>query len=166
MLQSAARHLREQLKAERVTPAAFAAVLDTIPVQDRDAWLDLLCESGEIPSDDELPRGCVPYLPCAVQSVLEALQLAAVTPDDVFIDVGAGAGRAAVLAHLKTGATCIGLEIQRGLVEAARARADHLKLSRVRFVAGDAADTIRSISMGTVFFLYCPFGGERLRRFF
>ena len=164
--ESAALRLRSELSGGRVTPATFSAALDAIAAQDRDAWLDLLWDLDEIPADEELPRGCVPYLPCAVESVLEAVQRAAVTRDDVFVDVGAGAGRAALLAHLKTGARCIGLEIQRGLVAAAQARAQRWTLTRIQFVAGDAADTIRLATTGTVFFLYCPFGGDRLRRFF
>lgn len=164
-LASAALRLRSELSCGRVTPATFSAALDATPAEDRDTWLDLLWDVDEIPPDEELPRGCVPYLPCAVESVLEAVQHAAVTQDDVFIDVGAGAGRAALLAHLKTGARCIGLEIQPNLVDVAQARADRLKLRRMRFIAGDAADTIRFVTMGTVFFLYCPFGGERLGRF-
>jgi hypothetical protein len=73
-------------------------------------------------------------------------------------------GRATFLTHLLTGAGCIGLEIQPALVQAARGRAAWLNLSRSCFVEGDAADLVRFITIGTVFFLYCPFGGGRLRR--
>ncbi|MBX3221400.1 MAG: hypothetical protein KF795_12825 [Labilithrix sp.] len=31
-------------------------------------------------------------------------------------------------------------------------------------VHGDAADLVRYMTLGTVFFFYCPFGGERLAR--
>ncbi len=149
-----------------MTPSTFARELAEIPPQDRDAWLDVLWDVDEIASDDpELPRGCVPYLPCALATVLEAVQLAAITGDDVFVDVGAGAGRAALLVHLATGAGCIGLEVQRGLARSAQARADWLGLSRMRFLEGDAADSVGLVAIGTVFFLYCPFSGDRLRRF-
>ncbi len=162
---SAAVRLQAELRDERVTPASFSAALQEVAPQDREAWLDLLWDIDELPPDDpDLPRGCVPYLPCAVATVLEAVQQVAVTSDDVFVDVGSGAGRAALLVHLETGASCIGLEIQPSLVATAQARADWLKLSRIRFVEGDAADMIRSIAIGTVFFLYCPFSGDRLRR--
>lgn len=97
-------------------------------------------------------------------TVLEALDRAQVSRDDVFVDVGAGLGRTAVLANLVTGAGCIGVEIQPALVHAARGRAAWLNLSRVRFIEGDAADLVRFITVGTVFFLYCPFGGARLHR--
>ncbi len=157
--------LRSSLVRNGLTPATFRAALTGIRAEDRDAWVDLLLDIDELPEDDPLlPRGCVPYLPCSVATVLEAVQQAAVTSDDVFVDVGAGLGRAVVLTHLLTGAECIGLEIQPGLVRAARERAASLNLSRVRFVEGDAVDLIRSITLGTVFFLYCPFDQDRLDR--
>jgi ubiquinone/menaquinone biosynthesis C-methylase UbiE len=126
----------------------------------------VLWDVDELPSDDPgLPRGCVPYLPCEAAAVLEGVRQAAVTREDVFVDVGSGMGRAALLAHLQTGASCIGLEIQPDLVRTAQGRADWLNLSRLRFLGGDAVDTVRFMTNGTVFFLYCPFGAERLGRF-
>jgi SAM-dependent methyltransferase len=161
----AADLVRTLLVREQVTPALFTATLADIPPRDRDAWLDQLWDLHEIPDDDpELPRGCVPYLPCPVATVLEAVQRAHLAHNDVFVDVGSGTGRTAFLAHLLSGAGCIGLEIQPALVEAARARAAWLNLDRTRFVAGDAADLLRFITIGTVFFLYCPFGGDRVDR--
>ena len=161
----AANRVRALLPTHRVTPEIFRAQLSEIPPRDRDAWLDLLWEVDEIPEDDpELPRGCVPYLPCPVATVLEAVHQARVTHSDVFVDVGSGTGRTAVLANLLTGAACVGVEIQPALVAAARVRAERLNLERARFVEGDAADLLRLITIGTVFFLYCPFGGERVHR--
>jgi predicted RNA methylase len=140
-------------------------VLDDIPLGERDAWLDLVWDLDEIPDDGpELPRGCVPYLPCPVATVLEAVQRAGVTPEDVFVDVGSGTGRTAFLASLLTGAGCVGLEIQSAFVEAARGRATWLELARTWFVHGDAAELTRFITMGTVFFFYCPFGSDRVHR--
>ncbi|HYQ04047.1 MAG TPA: methyltransferase domain-containing protein [Polyangiaceae bacterium] len=163
---SAAQRLRSDLREGRVTPATFGAALEEIAPSDRDSWLDVLWNIDQIPPDEpELPRGCVPYLPCTAASVLGAVEHAGVSSSDVFVDVGAGLGRAAVLAHLITGANCIGLEIQTPLVRAAQERAHSLKLTRVQFLQGDATDTIRSITTGTVFFLYCPFSGARLERF-
>lgn len=165
-LRSTALSLRSELRGGRVTPAIFDAAIEQIPGGARDEWVDLVWDIDEIPSDAaDLPRGCVPYLPCAVETVLHAVHRAAVTCDDVFVDVGSGAGRTAFLAHLGTGAACIGLEIQRDLARTAQARADWLNLSRLRFVEGDAVERVRLINTGTVFFLYCPFGGHRLARF-
>jgi SAM-dependent methyltransferase len=82
----------------------------------------------------------------------------------VFVDVGSGTGRTVFLANLLTGAGCIGLEIQPALVEVARGCAARLNRGRTRFVEGDAAELLRFITSGTVFFLYCPFGGDRVDR--
>jgi len=164
-LRNAANLVRTLLLSNQAPPAIFRAKLDDIPPRDRDGWLDLLWDIDEIPEDDPaLPRGCVPYLPCPVATVREALERANVTSDDVFVDVGSGTGRTTLLANLLTGAGCIGLEIQPALVEAARGRAAWLNLDRTRFVQGDAAELLRYITIGTVFFFYCPFSGERLDR--
>jgi SAM-dependent methyltransferase len=152
--------------SDRVALGTFISAVDEVPPSDREAWLDRIWDLDALPPDDpELPRGCVPYLPCSVATVLDAVEQAGVTSDDVFVDVGSGAGRAALLVHLKTGAACIGLEIQPALARTAQARADWLGLERLRFVAGDAAELIRFVPTGTVFFLYCPFGGARLDHF-
>ena len=162
---SAAGRLRSELRSGLITPVAFGAALAEVAPRDRDSWLDLLWGSAEIPLDDpSLPRGCVPYLPCPVASILDAIDQAQVTCNDVFVDVGSGLGRAAMLVHLKTGARCIGLEIQPALARIAQGRADALGLSRMQFLQGDAAELVRFI-VGTVFFLYCPFGGARLQHF-
>ena len=148
-----------------MTPATFRAALADVPVVDRDAWLDLVLAIESIPDDEPaLPRGCVPYLPCSVATLVDMIDCADVQQDDVFVDVGSGLGRAAAFMRLSTGAACIGLEIQPGLVRAARALAQRCGLSRTSFVEGDAAELVASIALGTVFFLYCPFSGDRLRR--
>jgi len=163
---SAARRLRSDLRCGHVTPTIFSAALEQIAPGDRDPWLDLLWNSHEIPVDDpDLPRGCVPYLPCPVAAVLAAIEQAGVTNDDVFVDLGSGLGRAALLVHLMTDAACIGLEIQPKLSRAAQDRAEWAGLSRLRFLQGDAAEMGSVIATGTVFFLYCPFSGSRLQRF-
>lgn len=148
------------------SPAVAQDALRALPPDDRDEWLDLLWDTPELFDDDpDLPRGCVPYLPCPVTSIWAAIQQANVTSADVFVDVGAGLGRTAFLVHLLTGAGCIGVEIQPSLVKAATGRATWLNLSRTRFIQGNAVDMIPFIPIGTVFFLYCPFSGVYLQRF-
>ena len=82
------------------------------------------------------------------------------------MDVGSGLGRATTLVHLLTGATAIGLEIQAALVAEARTLAARLGLVRVTTLEGDASALAPSIATAGVFFLYCPFSGARLFRFF
>jgi len=156
-----AAHIRSQLG--RTHPADFRALLLGVAPIDRDAWLDLALGLEEIPDYGEaLPRGCTPYLPCSVDALLRIVELAQVRASDVFVDLGAGVGRAAAFVHLITGAGVVGLEIQPHLAVAARALAANLRTSRVVSVVGDAAKLTSAIAIGTVFFLYCPFGGDRL----
>jgi SAM-dependent methyltransferase len=143
--------------------AALRAALAAVPPLERDAWVDRALGLGPPPDDGPaLPRGCVPYLPCPVDALLRLTAHAQVRASDVFVDVGAGAGRAAVLVHLLTGASVVGLEVQPELVTAARELAARLCLPRVSFVEGDAPRLTAALAEGSVFFLYCPFSGERL----
>ena len=74
------------------------------------------------------------------------------------------AGRAAMAVHLLTGASAIGVEVQSHLVRAARDLAERMNVSRVSWVHGDAELLTGSMTTGSVFFLYCPFSGDRLER--
>ena len=165
---------RDRASAERTrslierglhAPATFRAAFLEVAPTERDAWLDVvlgpdeLCAAGPL-----LPRGCVPYLPCAVGALLRVVDQAPVGATDVFIDLGSGTGRALSFVHLLTGATAIGVEIQPELVRAARSRAARLRLSRVSTLEGDATQVTGAARSGNVFFLYCPFSGERLTR--
>ena len=69
-----------------------------------------------------------------------------------------------MLVHLLTGAGAIGLEVQPALVRASRGLASRLRLSRVSCLDGDATRLTGFITIGSVFFLYCPFGGDRLAK--
>lgn len=144
---------------------AIRTTLDAVPWKDRDAWVDRLLQVGEVSGDGpDLPPGCVPYLPCPVSAVVEMVDRAEVGPNDVFVDVGCGVGRAVFLTHLLTGAAGLGVEVQSSLVKLASAHAERLNLPGTRFIHGDAVDELSPLNLGTVFFLYCPFSGERLER--
>jgi SAM-dependent methyltransferase len=161
----AARHVRLLLERGACDGAALRAALERVPPLDRDAWTDLALGLGPLPDDGpELPRGCVPYLPCSPSVLLRALDAAAVEPSDVFVDVGSGEGRTAALVSLLAGATVVGIEVQPALVAAARELASRLRLARVSFVEADAADLPAAARAGSVFFLNCPFSGDRLAR--
>jgi hypothetical protein len=142
--------------------AALLEALLSVPVADRDAWIDRALGFEEAPPDGaELPRGCVPYLPSGVDEILALVAEAPLRSGDELVDLGAGLGRVVILAHLLTGARARGIEVQRPLVEAAQARALALGLEDVSFVHADAAETVLD---GSTFFLYSPFAGERLAR--
>lgn len=161
-----AEQLREQLSRGPVTPAEFRTALLSVPTSERDAWLDVVFGLAEVMTDDGpwLPANCTPYLPCPVDAVLRALEHAELCSSDVFVDVGCGVGRAALLAQLATGASAVGLEIQPALAIAARALANRLRATGFTVLEGDAPDLVEAVPGGSVFFLYCPFGGERLER--
>jgi hypothetical protein len=158
-----AEQIRSLIERGRHEPARFgAALLDVAPTA-RDAWLDVVLGLGELPDDGpDLPKDCVPYLPCPVDALLRMVDHARVRASDVFVDVGSGVGRAAALVHLLTGATVIGLEIQHSLVVASRELAAQLGASRFSTIEGDAMELTRVATSGSVFFLYCPFSGVRL----
>lgn len=172
--------MRHALCASKVSPATFRAALDAVPLLHREAWCDVVVGLGDdaFPDDgDDLPRGCVPYLPCPVASLLALVDAAHIGPNDVIVDVGSGVGRAAILLSLLSGAAAVGLEVQRHLVERSRALAAILGPSLADFsvVEGDVAGLQSSDDQGehrpslvdaTVFLLYCPFSGARLERFF
>jgi SAM-dependent methyltransferase len=158
-----ARRVRQALATGRLSPAAFRSALCDVPAAARDAWVDDVFGLEAIADDDAgLPRGGVPYVPCSVAKLLDVVDTAEVGPSDVFVDIGAGAGRATALVHALTGAGGIGIEVQPALVRVAHELATRLNLPRSVVVQGDAAEIIGTVAIGTVFFLYCPFSGERL----
>lgn len=162
----AAERVRALVRTGASSPAVFRAELARVPRMERDAWLDEVLGLGAPPDDGpELPRGGVPYLPCPVDAVMATLAHAEVGPGDVFVDIGAGVGRAVALAHLATGAEAIGVEIQEALVGVARGWTSALNLTAVSVVHADAAVVTGPVCRGSVFFLYCPFSDDRLVRF-
>lgn len=165
-LEASAARMRSQLLNKAVSPHLFCETLSGLPEEVRDAWLNAVLEIDHVYEDEpRLPRDSVPYLPCPVSTVLHAMEQARVTSEDVVVDVGAGIGRALFLAHLFTGASCIGIELQSSLTQLAVERAARFHLDQTQFIQGDAAKSIPCMTTGTVFFLYCPFGGEQLERF-
>ena len=163
-LESAER-ARWSIEHEAHDPSTFRAALLDVPSLAREDWVDLVLGLDDLHEDGpDLPRGCVPYLPCSVDTVMKMIDWAAVCSSDVFVDVGAGAGRTTALVHLLTGAAAIGIEIQHALVVVANELTARLALSRVRCIEGDATSLTGHMTTGSVFFFNCPFSGQRLAR--
>jgi len=163
---AAAERVRAQLERGEHEGRVFRAAIEAVPPLDRDAWLDVALGLEPPPADGpELPPGGVPYLPCEIDALLRFVDAATIGPNDTVVDIGSGAGRAAVTLHLLSGAAVVGVEVQRALVADARSLAARLDLTRVTFVEGDGAAPPAPADTGTAFFLYCPFSGERLARF-
>jgi SAM-dependent methyltransferase len=160
-----AERVRSLIERGQCAPSLFREELTRIPPAGRDRWVDQVFRLGAPPEDGpQLPVGCVPYLPCSVDALLRVAEHAPVHASDLFVDIGAGVGRAAGLVHLLTGAPAIGVEVQPALVAAARALAARLRLADLSFVEADASQSTDVWAAGSVFLLYCPFSGQRLAR--
>jgi protein-L-isoaspartate O-methyltransferase len=163
VLRSGAWDVREAVRAGRLRGAALIDALQAMPFRERDGWVDELLALRELPADlSGLPLGTVPYLPCGVDAIVRTVREAPVRAEDVFVDLGAGLGRPAVLAHLLSGARAVGVELQPHLVDQARATAAQLGLDEVSFIAGDATSV--QVTEGTIFFIYASFGRAALAR--
>lgn len=144
--------------------AALLEALLAVPPADRDAWVDRLLGIAAPPPDCALPPGAVPYLPCGVDEILAILRDLPLGADDVFVDLGAGLGRVAMLVHLLSGVRTVGIEIQPHLVRAARETSRAMGIAidigiDVTFEEGNVVDCDLD---GSVFFLYAPFNGALL----
>ncbi len=154
------RLLHEHGEVDR---ASFRAALLDVPAAERDTWIDIALGLDEPPDDGPaLPQGCVPYLPCPVHAVLQVLEQVPLSASDVFVDIGSGLGRTAALVHLLSDAAVIGVEVQPHLVAAARELAARIHAERMACIEADAASLTHELGACSVFFLYCPFSGERL----
>ena len=152
--------MRARVIAGELRGAALMAVLCSVSPGDRDAWTDELLGIPAPPPDAALPTGAVPYLPCGVDEILAILRDVPLEARDVFVDLGAGLGRVAMLVHLLSGCRTRGIEIQPHLVEQARATCKSLGLD-VELELGNVVDCDLD---GSVFFLYAPFNGALLAR--
>jgi SAM-dependent methyltransferase len=136
-----ARTARAGIESGALRGDALLQRLLSVPLCDRDVWVDQLLGIEEPPPDiPDLPRGAVPYLPCGVEEILAMVLEAPVRPDDELVDLGSGLGRVVILAHLLSGARASGVELQGPLVRGARARCAALGLAAVSFVHADAAE--------------------------
>ena len=157
-----ARAARDAVVSGALRGVDLIELIRSIPVLDRDAWVDELLDIEPPPPDaPDLPRGAVPYLPCGIDEILALVHDVPLGPTDDLVDIGAGLGRAAILAHLLSGARTSGIEIQAPLVHLARERCAALNVTAVSFVHANAADTPLD---GSVFFLYAPCNGQLLAR--
>lgn len=100
------------------------------------------------------------YQPTPARHILSLIGLAALTANDVFIDLGSGLGHVPLLVSICTPACSIGIELETSYVERARQCAQSLNLNKVRFIQQDARAA--DLSTGTVFYLHTPFTGSIL----
>lgn len=102
----------------------------------------------------------VPYQPTPARHVLDLITALNLSSDDVLVDLGSGLGHVPLLVSILTESRAVGVEFQPAYVACAQESARKLKLSRVKFIAGDARGA--DLSIGTVFYLFSPFNGSIL----
>ncbi|MGQ9624309.1 MAG: SAM-dependent methyltransferase [Candidatus Bathycorpusculaceae bacterium] len=94
-----------------------------------------------------------PYVPSPPQVVRQMLILAQLKPGEVFFDLGAGDGRAVVMAAKEFGARAVGVELREDLVKKALSSVYEQGLQdRVTIVNGDMFSV--DLSSADVIFLY------------
>ena len=103
----------------------------------------------------------IAYQPTPARHTFDFINRAVLTEHDSLIDLGSGLGHVALIASICTSARCTGIELEPSYVECARKCAQSLKLTKARFIQGDARAA--DLCEGTVFYLYIPFVGTILR---
>ena len=101
------------------------------------------------------------YQKTPARIILELIEKAFITEDDVFFDLGSGLGQAAILVNLLTGIKTRGIEFEPAFCRYASDCAAQLNLPNVSFINADARQA--DYGEGTVFFMYTPFKGEILQ---
>jgi SAM-dependent methyltransferase len=109
----------------------------------------------------DLSSEMVAYQPTPARHIFEMLRRAALTAEDVFVDLGSGLGHVPLLIATFTEARAVGIDLEPSYVECAVLCARDLNLANATFLATDARDA--DLSSGTVFYLYTPFRGAILR---
>lgn len=173
-LEAANAELYQSIRSEiqqGICPAAFLPLIwhskeEPLPGVIGYDYLDELL-SGVLqiaePTDEPAPTGPenVFYQPTPARHIFALIRAAAISTQDVLVDLGSGLGHVPLLVSACTGARTIGIELDPSFVACARQCAQELNLSKVSFLEQDAQDT--DFSNGTVFYLYTPFTGSILQ---
>lgn len=96
-------------------------------------------------------------------TVRACLRPVRMTPEDVFYDIGCGAGRVICVVARRRIRKCVGIELSESLCRLARENARRLRgrQTPIDIVEGDA--TLVDYSDGTIFFFFNPFGPQTLQ---
>ena len=117
------------------------------------AAVGLLTPLPAAPVMAQEPQSLAPYVPTPQDVVLQMLELAGVTRDDVVYDLGCGDGRIVITAALTYGARGVGIDFDPERIAEARANARLQGVEdRVRFIQQDAMTA--DVSEATVVTLY------------
>ena len=126
-----------------------------------DLFLNGLFSMGPIPAEtNESDPEMVFYQKTPGRVILDMVDKAGFTGDDVFYDLGSGLGQVPLLVNLLSGVRAKGVEIEPAYVRYSEQSATALGIQNVTFVEADVRAA--GLSDGTVFFLYTPFTGGML----
>jgi SAM-dependent methyltransferase len=136
--------LPDSLRGGRIRPAGVPG-LTTLALLVLTSWLIAIPAVAQKapPPEPQLnqPGKDVQWVPTPPALVEKMLDLAQVTREDRFVDLGSGDG-VLVIAAAKRGAKAKGIEYDRGLVELSKQRATEAGVSdRTRFIRGDIFKT-------------------------
>ncbi len=135
---------------------------DNIGYDSLDAFVNgLVLIEGAPGETKEREPEMVFYQPTPARIVLELIEKADLTKEDVFYDVGSGLGQVAILVNLLSRVRTKGVELEPAYCDYARRCARELSLSGVEFINTDAREA--DYSDGTAFFMYTPFEGRLLQ---
>jgi hypothetical protein len=155
--------LRAQIAAGELRGAALRARFDQLPMFERDHLVEEVLGIAYPPLEEpELGPELLGYAPSGYDEIVHAFGVTELGPDDRFLDLGSGTGKAVILATLLEGATSAGVECSRGLHELAESASRALRLDRVQLHHGDAQEVADTDADMDVVFMYLPFTGSVL----
>ena len=141
---------------------ARRAVRDPVGYDDLDVFMNGLFGMDAEPVETRpLKPGMIGYQATPIRFILDLVERIAMGPDDVFVDLGSGLGRVALLVGLLTPAQVRGIEYDPGHCAYARQCAQLLPAPRVQFINADARAA--KVADASVFFMYTPFRGHLLQ---
>ena len=170
------QRLRACIRAGQCTGTALRNLIDTYvgphlrgnrrqdePGYDgRDAFINGLLLNRAVPAETIASEPeMVAFQQTPARIILELVDDARLSAEDVFYDLGCGLGHVPILVNLLSGVAVRGVDVEPAFGDSARACAAGLGLSRVEFITADARAL--DYSEGTVFYLFTPFTGEMLQ---
>jgi hypothetical protein len=170
------KRLREEIRTVRNTKSSFRRMIREYlgndimggAGPDRIGYDHLDIFTSGLLSDQRLPEATLGgqpemifYQKTPARIIFEMIELAKLSQDDVFFDLGSGMGQVTMLVNLMSGAEARGIEYEPAYSHYASACASRLNLTGVEFINADARKG--DYSQGTVFFLYTPFEGRMLQ---
>lgn len=150
--------LREFKKCAGWIIVVVCGMITNIAALIRDKQLGIETSESCRFKDYSLNKDMYNYAATAYRTAQKTIDYLDLGPDDVFIDLGCGKGRAVFVAAFKKLKKAIGVELDKDIIEVAQKNLRTVKVPHapIDFVCADATNF--DVSEGTVFYLYNPFG--------